>query len=260
MSEVFKKRIFKTLAGENEYITLQEMEGMLHEKTPRSREDLFSKVRRHADLLTTQFDLIEEPHRAAADELVAWISANYQPGKPLAVIVVCAGNSRRSILGSTMGAIAAAYYGLPDIRFYSGGTAPSAFNPRTVATLKEIGVEVEPSGKEASRGSSGEANPIYRIRWGTGLETLEFSKIYSDAHNPQSGFAAVMVCSQADAECPIVKGAGKRISAPYADPKEYDGAEFEAAKYAERRDDIGRLMLSVLMQARRRLELDSRLK
>ncbi len=260
VSEVFEKRVFQSFASANDYITLPEMERMLNEKTPRSREDMFLKVRRQADLLTTQFDLIEERHRAAADELVAWISTNYQPGKPLAVIVVCTGNSRRSILGSTMGNIAAAYYGLPDIYFYSGGTTPSAFNPRTVATLKEIGVEVEPSGKEASRGSSGEANPIYRIRWGTGLETLEFSKIYSDVNNPQSGFAAIMVCNQADAECPIVKGAVKRISAPYADPKEYDGAEFEAAKYAERRDDIGRLMLCVLMQAHRRLELDNKLK
>ena len=39
------------------------------------------------------------------------------------------------------------------------------------------------------------------------------------------------------------------------DPRLYDGAPFEAAKYAERRDDIGRFMLSVLMQARRRLEV-----
>jgi hypothetical protein len=260
MREVFEKRVFQTLAGANEYITLPEMERMLHENTPRSRDDIFPKVRQHADLLTTQFDLIEEAHRVAADELVAWISANYQSGAPLGVTVICTGNSRRSILGSTMGNIAAAYYGLPDIRFYSGGITPSAFNPRTIATLKEIGVEIEPSGKEALRGTSGDANPIYRIQWGKGMETFEFSKLYSDAQNPQKGFAAIMVCSQADAECPIVKGAGKRISAPYMDPKEYDGATFEAAKYAERRDDIGRFMLSVLMQARRRLKLDNKLK
>jgi arsenate reductase len=260
VSEVFEKRVFNTIAREDGYITLPEMEHMLHDKTPRSRDDLFPKVRRQVDLLTTQFDLIEERHRAAADDLVAWISMNYQPGKPLTIIVVCTGNSRRSILGSTMGNIAAAYYGLPDIRFYSGGTTPSAFNPRTIATLIETGVEVEPSGQEAPRGASGDANPIYRVRWGTGLETLEFSKLYSDAQNPQSGFAAIMVCSQADAECPVVKGAGKRISAPYMDPKEYDGAAFETAKYAERRDDIGRFMLSVLMQVRRRLELDNKLK
>lgn len=260
VSEIFEKRVFSTLANEDGYIGLPEMERMVRDKIPSSRDNLFSKVRRHADLLTTQFDLIDERHRVAADDLVAWISMNYQPGKSLAIIVVCTGNSRRSIIGSTLGNIAAVYYGLPDIHFYSGGTTPSAFNPRTVATLMDIGVEVEPSGKEAPRGASGDANPIYRVRWGTGLETLEFSKLYSDAHNPQSGFAAIMVCSQADADCPVVKGAGKRISSPYMDPKEYDGAAFESAKYAERRDDIGRFMFSVLMQAHRRLELDSKLK
>jgi arsenate reductase len=42
-----------------------------------------------------------------------------------------------------MGNIAAAYQGFPEIRFHSGGTTPSAFNPRTVAALREIGVDVE---------------------------------------------------------------------------------------------------------------------
>ncbi len=214
----------------------------------RSHNDLFSKVRQHADLLSTQFDMMEPRHREAANNLATWIGRNYQSGKPLAVIVVCTGNSRRSMLGATMGNIAAAYYGLPDIRFYSGGTKPSAFNSRTVATLKAIGVEVEATGKEAPRGSAGDANPIYRVQWGKGLAAVEFSKHYADAQNPQKGFAAIMVCSQADAECPLVKGAGKRISAPYVDPKEYDGTASEAAKYAERRDDIGRFMLSALRQ------------
>ena len=37
---------------------------------------------------------------------------------------------------------------------------------------------------------------------------------------------------------------------PYLDPRIYDGGAYEAAKYAERRGDIGRLMLSVMVQAR----------
>ena len=40
---------------------------------------------------------------------------------------------------------------------------------------------------------------------------------------------------------------------PYLDPKIYDGGAYESAKYAERRDDMGRLMLSVMMQARQRI-------
>jgi arsenate reductase len=37
---------------------------------------------------------------------------------------------------------------------------------------------------------------------------------------------------------------------PYLDPKIYDGGAYGGAKYAERRDGIGRLMLAVMMQAR----------
>src|SRR5487761_1203068 len=49
---------------------------------------------------------------AGADTLAEWIVANYQPGKPLPIIFVCTGNSRRSLIGSTLGNAAAAYWGL----------------------------------------------------------------------------------------------------------------------------------------------------
>src|SRR5262249_23207522 len=146
--------------------------------------------------------------------------------------------------------LAAAYYGMPEIRFHSGGTAPTAFNPRTVTALKAIGFEVEPTGKEAPRGEPKTENPIYRISWGDGFESLEFSKHFGDTSNPQAGFAALMVCSEADEACPFVKGATLRLSMPYLDPKIYDGGAYETAKYAERRDDLGRLMLAVMVQTR----------
>ncbi len=260
VDEFFDKDAFRGLAGSNAAISVDRMERLLADKAPQSRKDMNAKTRLHADLLTTQFDMIEEAHRAPAAELVDWIVQTYRAGKPLGVIVICTRNTRRSMLGATMGNVAAAYYGLPDIRFYCGGTDPDAINPRTVASLKEIGVEIEPTGKEAPRGAEGNANPIYRVKWGNGFETLEFSKKYTDPRNPQDGFAAVLVCSEADAACPKVAGASVRIAAQYLDPKAFDGAPFEAAKYAERRDDEGRFMLCVLLQARRRLELDGRLK
>jgi hypothetical protein len=200
--------------------------------------------------------MIEERHREATDQLAAWIVKNYKQDQPLNIIIICTGNSRRSMIGAAMGNVAAAYYGLPKIRFFSGGTAPSAFNKRAVASLKEIGFEVEATGKEAPRGKGGEANPEYRVRWGKALEGVEFSKLYSDAHNPQKDFAAILVCSEADESCPTVKGAKARFSVPYFDPKAFDDAPFEAAKYAERRDDIGRFMLNALLQARRPRTVD----
>ncbi len=245
---------FASLSASDARLDAAEIAKALAADAPASRSQLLPKVLAHAELLTTSFDMIDDAHREAGSKLADWIAKNYQPGKPLHVTVVCTGNSRRSILGATMGNIAASYYGMPEIRFHSGGTAPTAFNSRTIAALKEIGVLVEATGQDAPRGEPKTANPVARVCWGKGpeFETLEFSKRYSDVSNPQTGFAALMVCSEADAECPFVKGASLRVSMPYVDPKIFDASPFEAIKYAERRDDIGRLMLSVMLQVRHR--------
>jgi len=251
---------FAKLAGSDSRITPAEIDRAVENAVPESRTRLLPRLREHADALTASFDMIDETHRQAGQKLADWIAKNYRAREPLDVIVVCTGNSRRSILSSTLGNMAAAYYGMPEIRFHSGGTAPTAFNARTVNTLKEIGVEIEPTGKEAARGEPQTANPFYRVRWGApggsdelSLESTEFSKRYDDPANPQKGFVALLVCGEADAACPTVKGSALRVSMPYLDPKIYDGSAYETAKYAERRDDIGRLMLSVMMQARKRI-------
>ena len=248
---------FTKLAGPDGRLDPSEVRRAVEAEAPESRRRLLPKVAAHANLLTTSFDLIDEPHRLAGESLTDWIVANYKPGQPLHVTMICTGNSRRSILGATMGNVASAYYGFPEIRFHSGGTAPSAFNPRTITALCEVGVEVEATGDQAPRGEPATANPVYRVRWGdSGLpafETIEFSKVYSDASNPQAGFAALMVCGEADEGCPFVKGAALRVSVPYLDPKIYDGGAYEALKYAERRDDMGRLLMSVMVRARHRL-------
>jgi arsenate reductase (thioredoxin) len=257
---VLDPTVFAKLAGADGRLDSDEVRRALEADVPQSRHRLLPKVVEHLAYLTTTFDQIDEPHRVASEKVVDWIVTNYQVGKPLDLTFVCTGNSRRSILGSSMGNVAAAYYGLPEIRCHSGGTAPTAFNARTVAALKAIGVETETTGQEAPRGEPKTANPIYRVRWGESdsasqfpLQTTEFSKRYDDASNPQQGFAALMVCSEADESCPFVKGAALRVSMPYLDPKIYDGSAYEAAKYAERRDDMGRLILSVMARARYRL-------
>ena len=63
-----------------------------------------------------------------------------------------------------------------------------------------------------------------------------------------------MVCDEADAACPVVMGAKKRISLPFSDPKAFDGKPEEAAKYSERRDDIVRFMLSTLAIAKEQMK------
>jgi arsenate reductase (thioredoxin) len=245
---------FARLAGSDGRLTPVEVRQALEADMPASRQRLLPAVAAHAALLSTSFDLIDERHREAASNLAEWLAAHHKPGQPLHVSVICTGNSRRSVMGATMGNIAAAYYGMPEVRFHSGGTAPTAVNPRAIVALRAMGVAIEPTGAEAPRGEPKTANPIYRVRWGeSGLEMTEFSKLYADSSNTQQGFAALLVCGEADEACPHVKGASIRISMPFLDPKIFDESTFESQKYTERRDDIGRVLLCALMQARNRL-------
>ena len=71
-----------------------------------------------------------------------------------------------------------------------------------------------------------------------------FSKKYSHEVNPKSDFAAVMVCTKADKECPFVQGASTRVAIPYIDPKSIQTVHRkEAATYLAKSEEIGREML-----------------
>ena len=214
----------------------------------------------HLAELSHQTDQLKPTHKQAAERLGGWIAAHYKPGQPLEVIIICTGNSRRSMLGSVMGNASAAFKGMPEVRFHSGGTTPSAFNKRTIASLKRAGVAIEPTGDKAPAGPAGGENLKYKVRWSaentnSALEILEFSKHYRDPANPQAGFAAVLVCTEADGACPTVMGASARIPAPFEDPKKYDDTPQEAARYDERRDDLARFMLHAFEIAKTELKL-----
>ena len=224
------------------------------------REFLFPKVRVQCDLLSAQNSLISPIHFDGSERLFQAIVSQHIPGVELGVIVICTGNSRRSMLAATMGNISAAYHGIPELRFYSGGTNPSAFNPRTIQTLEEVGVVIQPTKENATVGDAGEVNPVYMVSWGNlprmgvnRFEIKEFSKIYSDPYNPDKAFVALLVCDEADGSCPNVPGASQRIAMPFQDPKSFDGSDLESAKYSERRDEIGRVMLSIVLKAKRYL-------
>jgi hypothetical protein len=127
---------------------------------------------------------------------------------------------------------AAEYYQIPQIETYSGGTEVTAFNPRAVAAMQRAGFLI----------ASGEgANPRYKVSTSeAGASVTCFSKKYNDASNPAANFAAIMTCSQADAECPFIPGASFRLALPYLDPKEADGTPEETARYDARCREIGR--------------------
>ncbi len=254
VQKLFAPNVFAELAGEDSLLKADEIQRALEASVPNSRQRLKPQLREHAQYLTTTFDMLSESQLEASRQLAEWLAARYDSQESVHVIVICTGNSRRSMFGACMGNMAAAYSGMERVHFHSGGTTPTAFNRRTIHSLKEIGFEIEPTGEEATRGEPKTANPKYTVRWGQGLDALEYSKKFSEPGNPATGFAAVMVCTEADSDCPLVRGAALRLPLPFLDPKSYDDSKYETAKYAERRDDIGRVMLATMAMASRQLQ------
>lgn len=95
-------------------------------------------------------------------------------------------------------------------------------------------------------------NPLYEVKYADDAPAvIAFSKKYDDPFNHNKNFAAIMTCSHADENCPLVLGAAARIAITYDDPKDFDGTALETAKYAERVRQIGREILFAFSQVKK---------
>lgn len=182
--------------------------------------------------------------KQALDDLAGWIRDRLQDGRPdpVEVVFICTHNSRRSQLAQAWLAALAAQAGWDRIRSFSGGTEVTAFNHRAVQALERAGFQTIVHDELPD-------NPRYELRFSPDADPLlMFSKRYDHPENPTSGFAAVMVCSDADAACPFVPGAAIRIPLPFTDPKVSDGTPEEAATYDLRSRQIAAELAYVIRQ------------
>ena len=179
--------------------------------------------------------------------LIDWIAEKKAKGEPAHLVFVCTHNSRRSQMGQAWARAAALELGLTHVQTWSGGTEATAFNPRAVTALRSHGFVIEDTGDK-----KGGQNVVYTLGYGPDVADTAFSKVYSDPFNPKAGFAAVMVCSSADASCPFVEGAEVRVAVPYLDPKVSDGTPEEAATYSAKSEEIGREMVWLMVEAAKR--------
>lgn len=181
---------------------------------------------------------INQERKNSLNSFAEYISHKILNGNIANLIFICTHNSRRSTMSQIWAQTGAEYFNIPNIKCFSGGTEATAFNPRAVKTVKNYGFKVEQ--KDESE------NPIYLVSFSDEKEPITcFSKVYSDKFNPQTNFAAIMTCSDADANCPLVLGAEARFPIKYDDPKEFDNTNLENEKYAERFEQIGIEMLYV---------------
>lgn len=195
--------------------------------------------------LGSEFDRIPNERKEILKQLTGFVQNKVKDGKKVYLNFICTHNSRRSHLAQLWAQAAAYYYGIPGVECFSGGTEATAFNPRAVTALQKAGFQITIS-------KDGE-NPVYEVRYSQNAPAvIAFSKKYDDPFNHNKDFAAIMTCSHADENCPLVLGASARIALTYDDPKEFDGTPIEAAKYSERVNEIGREILFAFAQVQSR--------
>ncbi|MBP9150929.1 MAG: protein-tyrosine-phosphatase [Flavobacteriales bacterium] len=185
--------------------------------------------------LVSEFKTIPSARRKELEEVATYIKDKIAKGETVNLIFICTHNSRRSQFGQVWAATAAAYYGVRNVNIFSGGTEETAFNKRAVDAIKRVGFKVD---------GTVSTNPRYSVRFSDETGALDcFSKTFDHAANPQKGFAAIMTCSDADENCPIILGAEYRARITYEDPKISDLTESEIATYDERCAQIATEML-----------------
>jgi arsenate reductase len=187
---------------------------------------MYPKLKTYISELESDSKSIPSTRKEDLKKVTKYIRTKQENGKTAKLNFICTHNSRRSHLAQVWTAVAAAHYGIDRIETFSGGTEATAFNPRAVAALERAGLEIENPGGE---------NPRYEVRFDVDSDSMIcFSKTFDDPFNPDSDFAAIMTCSDADENCPFVPGAEFRKPITYRDPKESDGTDLETETYDER--------------------------
>ena len=168
---------------------------------------------------------IPEERKARLQSLIEYIQDKVTMGELINLNFICTHNSRRSHLAQIWAQTMACYFNIDQLFCFSGGTEATALYPSIKDTLERQGFEFEIS-------STGK-NPHYHLLFSDDAPAIvAFSKKYDAPFNPSSNFAAIITCSHADENCPMIVGAEKRILMSYEDPKKYDNSNLEAAMYA----------------------------
>jgi arsenate reductase (thioredoxin) len=200
---------------------------------------LFNEIKNTID--SFDFNQVSDERKAILQLLVDYIQNKVNNKQPIRLNLICTHNSRRSHLSQVWAQTAAANYNIQNVSCYSGGTEATALFPMVAETLQNSGFKVE----AISEGK----NPIYSIKFASNEQPIiGFSKTYDDDFNPESEFAAIMTCSQADGGCPFIAGAEKRIPITYEDPKVSDGTPEQKDIYLKRSLQIGTEMFYVFSQ------------
>lgn len=184
-----------------------------------------------------QNESINEDRVTVLTPLLSYIQLKLEAKEPINLNFICTHNSRRSQFSQIWAFTAAHYYNVP-VNCFSGGVEITEFNQRAVDSLIRSGFAIQ---------KQGERNPKYTISIDqeSKISVTTFSKLYDDPINSVERFAAIMTCSHADENCPVIPNAELRIPIKYEDPKSFDNTPLEKQMYDARSLQIASEMLYI---------------
>lgn len=188
---------------------------------------MFASIKKYSNDLTNDFKTIARDRKILLEKIADYMTTKRKANKPVNLIYICTHNSRRSHFGQIWAKVASDYYGITGVNTFSGGTEATAFSSHAINALKRVGFTIKPINIEK--------NTHYHVVYDDQQKPIEsFSKVYDDPANPQTGFAAIMTCGEAEENCPFIPGVELRIGTTYDDPKAFDNTLQQDAKYDER--------------------------
>jgi arsenate reductase (thioredoxin) len=186
---------------------------------------------------------ISNERKEVLQPMIEFIQKKLKDNQPILLNFICTHNSRRSHLSQIWAQTMATYFDIPNVSCFSGGTEATALFSKVVETLQKQGFEI----LNLATGN----NPVYAIKYDqNALPIIGFSKTYFHDFNPKTDYAAVVTCSSADENCPVVLGAEKRLSIRYEDPKVFDGTTEMDKKYWNKSLEIASEMYFVLSKVK----------
>lgn len=184
---------------------------------------------------------VPEERKKILQLLIDYMQSKVDANEKIRLNFICTHNSRRSHLSQIWAQTMAFHFGIKNIFCYSGGTEATAMFPKVSETLVNQGFNIQKLSETT--------NPVYAVKYAKNEPPIIcFSKTFDDDFNPNSDFAAIMTCNNADEGCPMVFGAEARFPVKYNDPKAFDGTDLMNQKYLESSLAIASEMYHVFSQ------------
>lgn len=188
--------------------------------------------------LETFVSSIPKKRKETLNELANFIKVYQKDKSVLNLIFVCTHNSRRSQLAQCFLNLAFSHYDVHDFTVDSAGTEVTETNPTIINALLDLGLAI----KTNKNGP----NPKYQIE--AIPHQYYYSKKIDDKIVEEKSMVAIMVCDDADKNCPILPNHVHRFSLTYQDPKVYDNTPQELEMYVKKALEIGSEMLYLSQQ------------